>query len=207
MSLKIDDKQRKYAKVSRDRQSSSLPPIPGSCGLLHLRSEESGLYREPMEADRWQDLFGTLRSELSRSDMSEIRSLARCIAEKIQSMDAVMTRYCGLTCPSCEDACCTGLKVFFNRADILCLAALDEEAPPGQTRSQPTEPCRYLASDGCRLSRTLRPYVCVWFLCEAQMELLQSESVAFQRKFLKTMQDIRACRLRVESLYEHYFTV
>ena len=186
-------------KPSSFSSSADSPQEP-----LNLKSEESALYREPIEDSCWQDLLTALKIRLSHLDTGRIQLPARRIAEGIQSIDATMTRDCELTCPSCKDACCTGLKVFFNQADLLYLIALGKEIPPGQTRTRATEPCRYLAPDGCRLPRIFRPYVCVWFLCEAQMELFQTESSAFQRQFIKTMQDIRACRLKIESLYEKH---
>ena len=171
----------------------------------NLKGEESALYREPIKENRWRDLWTVLESRLSVMDKDRIQLEARRIGQGIQSLDATMTRYCELTCPSCEDPCCTGLKVFFNQADLLYLLGLGKEIPPGQTRAKAGEPCRYLTPDGCRLPRILRPYVCVWFLCEAQMELFNAESGAFQRQFIKTMQNIRACRLTIEALYEYHF--
>jgi len=188
-----------------DRRQSPLCLAPTHSEAANLKGEESAQYRFPISDDLWQNLLVTLRDELSRLDTHQIQLLIRRIAEGIRSMDGVMTRYCELTCPFCEDPCCTGLKVFYNQADMLYLVTLGEELPPGQTRAQAAEPCRYLAPDGCLLPRIIRPYVCVWFICEAQMELFQAESAASQRRFIETMQDVRACRLKIESLYEYYF--
>lgn len=173
--------------------------------LLALRGEESALYREAISDDCWREVWNNLGNELSQIDTNPVQQLSRRIAAGIMAIDSAMTEYCELTCPTCQDPCCTGHKVFFNRTDLLYLVALGEGIPPGQTRTQPGMPCRYLAPDGCRLSRILRPYVCVWFICEAQMELFQKQSAAFQRQFIRTMQEIRAFRLELESIYEHHF--
>jgi hypothetical protein len=76
------------------------------------------------------------------------------------------------------------------------------QVPPGQTRQKPNDPCRYLAVTGCTLARTVRPYVCVWYLCEAHVALLQEEPPGFQRRFLEVMQEIRTCRLKLEGLFD-----
>lgn len=82
------------------------------------------------------------------------------------------------------------------------LTVLNSQIPPGQTRSHPWEACRYLDEKGCTLSRFHRPYVCVWFLCDVQMKILSHEPTRFQRRFLETLQNIRAHRLALESLFE-----
>lgn len=125
-----------------------------------------------------------------------------CITWGIERLDPIMHRYCTETCPSCPDPCCTGKEVFFNQADLLYLTVLNSQIPPGQTRSHPWEACRYLDEKGCTLSRFHRPYVCVWFLCDVQMKILSHEPTRFQRRFLETLQNIRAHRLALESLFE-----
>jgi hypothetical protein len=142
------------------------------------------------------------RSELALLDPGETQFLARRVAEGIRSLDPTMSRYCELTCPQCEDPCCTGHEVFFNQADLLYLAAMQGDAPPGQTRTRATDPCRYLEPGGCALARSLRPYVCVWFLCDAQMQCFREETAGFQRQFIRTLQEIRSSRLRLERAYE-----
>jgi hypothetical protein len=169
------------------------------------KTEESNIHREPIADAQWRAIFLSLHHELEAlptASLTEARRLALRIRENLEWLDGCMTEQCRATCPDCEDPCCTGLKVFFNRTDLLYILASGEETPPGQTRDHATGACRYLTPSGCTLPRTRRPYVCVWFLCDPQMELLQQESGAFQRRFIGALQDIRACRLQLEALYE-----
>jgi hypothetical protein len=168
-------------------------------------TEEPALYRRPMSDREWQQVLIVLQGRLSALGAETISPLVRSLRERIQWLDAVMVRYCEATCPSCEDPCCHGLQVFYNRTDLLWLLALDEHFPPGQTRRGPTEPCRYLTQNGCILPRMLRPYVCVWFLCEAQVNLLRDEPALFQRHFVRVLEEMRILRLRLETLYRHHF--
>ncbi len=86
---------------------------------------------------------------------------------------------------------------------MLSLLALGISPSSGQTRTVPFEACRYLTPIGCSLHRAVRPYVCVWYLCEAQMELFRSEKASTQRLFVKHLQRLRLARLELESLYEN----
>lgn len=163
-------------------------------------NEESQRYREPLSDAAWNEALNLVRIRMRDRDPVALASLVTRIDQAVGWLDPVMTRYCAQTCPTCEDPCCNGTRIFFNLADILTLVARGDWIPPGQTRSTDGERCRYLSSTGCTLSRAHRPYVCVWFLCEPQMELLTRETPRFQRSFLSALRDVRAGRLALEAL-------
>jgi len=176
-----------------------------SCGKGFPRDEESSALRRPFPDDEWAAVVRLVARRLKTLDQNLLRRVAGRVETGIQWLDPVMGGYCALTCPTCEDPCCTGQKVFFNRADIITLALLHDSLPPGQTRSEEGASCRYLAPAGCRLPRIQRPYVCVWFLCHPQMSLFQNEPAAFQRAFIRSLQEIRQGRLILESVYAEQF--
>jgi hypothetical protein len=183
-----------------------LPQLPQEViGKESLLSEEPALYRRPITDDEWRQVEVMLREGLSRLDQRMIHSLRGWVTERIQWLDGYMAHYCELTCPTCEDPCCDGREVFYNRTDLLLLTlGASRQFPPGQTRERPNEPCRYLDQNGCRLSRMVRPYVCVWFLCDAQMKLLRDEPALFQRNFVRVLGEIRRLRLGLETLYRRH---
>lgn len=187
-------------KAKRRGQSPALQ-IPG----VLTKEEESSECRHPMDGEKWHALTARVRDRLKDLDSEQIRLLAEKIDSGILWLDPVMTRYCELTCPSCEDPCCTGRRVFFNETDVIFLVASKGPMPPGQTRSSETAPCRYLTEGGCLLPRHKRPYVCVWFLCEPQMELFHEESPAFQRELIAVLQEVRHSRLMLDALCEYSF--
>jgi len=192
--------------------------------------EESSRYREPMPDSQWQALWNKLSRELRELDGNLVDRLVEQLQENIEWLDGHMTRYCEITCAACTDPCCLAQNIFYNQSDLLYLVGREIAAPPcpigersspapsascyplqalegpsGQTRRQTADPCRYLAQDGCLLPRIQRPYVCVWFLCESQMELFAREPAAFQRQFIDVLKNIRTHRLHLESLYEQSF--
>ncbi len=180
--------------------------VPLVGGSRPHRIEESNRYREPMSDDVWHETILNLRKQLGKFEPQTVQLLANEITSSILWLDTVMTKYCEATCPQCTDRCCDGREIFFNQADLLCLIALGREPPPGQTRTEPGAPCRYLGSDGCSLTRLTRPYVCVWFLCEPQMEIYQKESSLFQRKFIAVLEILRHSRLSLEQMYASSLT-
>jgi hypothetical protein len=167
--------------------------------------EESSLWRKPMSDSKWQELIADLKSSMAMLDQGSVQPIAKRICHAVQWLDLIMAKYCAITCSSCDDPCCGAEAVFYNRTDMLSLLAMGIAPSPGQTRTSPNQPCRYLTPAGCRLPRIARPYVCVWFLCQAQMELFQSESGSTPREFIRSLESIRADRMRLESLYEIRF--
>lgn len=175
----------------------SLPPSPP-------KTEESSRLRHPMKDEDWHAAAALVRQALANFDPERVRCAVDAIVECIARLDGLMDRFCALTCPSCQDPCCHGGKVFFNLADLITLTARDKPIPPGQTRTASGLPCRYLGPRGCALDRFSRPYVCVWFLCEPQMELLNQEPLRVQRDVIHMLQTIRTQRLWLETFYENH---
>lgn len=189
------------SKWSASASKEVLSPVDFAAPKL----EESSCHQHPMRDEQWRGILADFRTKLATLDWERIKYIGRAIRERIEWLDPIMTRYCRLTCQGCPDPCCHARKIFFNRTDLLYFAGSDCEAPPGQTRAIAENPCRYLSPVGCSLLRTARPYVCVWFLCEAHIALLHGEPVGFQRQFIKIVGEIRTCRLLLEATFEKAF--
>lgn len=187
---------------AEERSSAIHGGFPASLQRMAIKAEEGSQLRHPVEDEEWRRRLRAVQGVVDHVDAPEFTRIASHIARLIDDLDPLMTVYCGLTCPTCTDRCCDGRKVFFNRTDLIYQVALGEVSVPGQTRAQEGLECRYLGTKGCRLKRRIRPYVCVWFFCEPQVELLEQEPVRLQRRVTDTLQEIRRCRLILESLYE-----
>jgi hypothetical protein len=190
--------------IKQDRPDLPLITVPWHVSLA--KTEESSRYREPISASRWQLICQKLYGQIQQLDQHQVQWLAEQIYQGIRWLDQPMNAYCQATCPSCADPCCSALGIFFNQADLLYLSALKHVSLPiAQTRTEAHAMCRYLGTHGCLLARTQRPYVCVWFLCEPQMELFNAKPGSFQRQFINVLKNIRTCRLELESLFEECF--
>ncbi len=89
---------------------------------------------------------------------------------------------CSLTYPQCDDNCCTASRVWFEYRDLLFFHLLELEIPPGQTRADLSQGCRYLTPRGCSQPRLIRPWRCSWYLCQAQVDLLAARPPRDQRR-------------------------
>lgn len=192
-------------EITRNHTSTiSRSPILKASPLLE-RTEESSLWRQPMSDRQWWANLGILQARLDRLDQRLVQEVTEVIRVAYGWLEPLMERYCEISCPACSDVCCQATGVFFNHTDLLTILAMGLESPPGQTRNRASQPCRYLGPAGCVLKRPHRPYVCVWYLCEAQMQLYGEEPAATQRRFVATLAAIRTCRLKLASHYERRF--
>lgn len=159
-------------------------------------------YKQPFSEEEWRELTKELKENFTPADRERMQKLAQAIREGLLWCDETMDRYCNATCHSCQDYCCNANGIYFDLADLLYLLVLENDLPAGQTRARHNDPCRYLSTEGCILPRMCRPFICTWYICEPQMELLQAETIPIQKQFTAVLQMVRRCRQQLLALHE-----
>lgn len=159
-------------------------------------------YKQPINRNQWRRALNILQENVTPEIRQRYAMLALGIREGLLWADDIMNRYCAITCDECHSPCCNANGIYYDRADLLYLLALDADLPAGQTREKSGDACRYLTPEGCLLPRMCRPFICTWYLCEPQMTFFQSEPTRFQREFTAIMQTIRRCRLQINALHD-----
>lgn len=118
-----------------------------------------------------------------RDRLQDAVALAQQIRSNMEALGPLMHELCEQTCPACTDHCCRRATVWFDFKDLLTLHMLGEALPPGQLIGQAHRTCRYLGIEGCVLPRIQRPFVCTWYICAAQKEVLHPRPL-YQKQFL-----------------------
>ena len=172
----------------------------GSTEPVHHRTGQDP-YKQPMDQKQWLTVITALKKNTPAAVLQRLRFLALGIREGLLWADDIMDRYCAATCNECQSPCCNVDGIYYDRADLLYVLALDADLPYSQTREKTKEPCCYLTPEGCMLPRMCRPFICTWYLCEPQMTLFQQETPRFQRQFTAITQTIRHCRLQIDALH------
>lgn len=168
--------------------------------------EEPGLLRRPVSPDEWQLLrknFYNHAESLENKEKELAKAAVLSIAENLKELDGFMDILCRATCSSCIDICCHAKGVFYNEVDLFFLTVHGSFYPPSQTRVTASQKlCAYWDSDkGCRLPRLFRPYVCTWFICEAQSSLMEEILTPRNRRKIDFLYStIRRDRLTLASL-------
>lgn len=130
----------------------------------------------------WRTANAVLSDSIRKKGSAMLPAVATAeqIGRRIEILDRVMEGLCAQTCPACGAICCRHATVWFDFKDTLFLHLVGAELPPGQAVTRSGPPCRYLSSNGCVLPRLCRPFICLWYLCPAQKQILTSmESGAF----------------------------
>ncbi|MGM0425038.1 MAG: hypothetical protein ACQEQX_08980, partial [Thermodesulfobacteriota bacterium] len=91
-------------------------------------------------------------------------------------LDQDLEELCSRTCPWCAQPCCLSADVRYDFRDLLFLHCQQLALPLAQPGVWQNQACSLLGSRGCRLPRTLRPFMCTWYICPWQMKILRSSS-------------------------------
>ncbi len=137
--------------------------------------------------------------KLRRVDLKLAMMQARRIQDCLESMFALMDDLCAATCLFCPDPCCLNAKVWFDFRDLLFLHLSAQQIPQSQIRLNLKETCRYHGPRGCTLSRILRPWVCTWYLCPAQVANFHQKPLAVQKNYKQTVKAVKVSRKEMEA--------
>ena len=133
-----------------------------------------------------------------------VQQIAVSIKKLLLELNPVMDFLCKYTCFRCENVCCDAQHVFYNEVDLFFFVGLGVSLPPFQTRANGFQiRCSYWVRNfGCLLERIFRPYVCTWFICERQLEILNETFNNRQKNYLEQLFcTIRRARLLLCSVF------
>lgn len=132
-----------------------------------------------LELPPWndQDSWNQIRQYFDHTfstdlDFSSSCFLAAKIASKIAEIDESLNKLCGITCTSCLEVCCNKATVWYDFRDLLFLYLVKKEIPDKQITRKTNSTCIHLSQHGCQLKRLERPFICTWYICQKQSELL-----------------------------------
>ena len=147
----------------------------------------------------WQEANTSLATTVrqNRSVLAESRRQAYQIEHLLESTFPYMDRLCRKTCPDCTDNCCRKAWVWVDFKDLLFLHLAGIPVPGHQLLSREGNHCRYGSSNGCRLDRILRPFVCTWYLCPLQTQRLRNDP-AEMKIISDSLQRIKRLRQEME---------
>ncbi len=109
-----------------------------------------------------------------KGQLQALFSLTFAIQGLILDLDKDLEGVCSKTCPWCPEPCCLLAEVCYDFRDLLFLHCQQQALPLAQPGAWQNQACSLLGSQGCRLPRTLRPFLCTWYICPWQMKILRS---------------------------------
>ncbi|MBR9985771.1 MAG: hypothetical protein KFF68_07670 [Desulfosarcina sp.] len=150
----------------------------------------------------WQEANTSLAYTICQNQplLVESHQQAQRMRRRLESIFPLMDHMCRKTCPDCTDVCCRRAWVWADFKDLLFLHLAGIPVPDQQLLDRQGNHCRYESSEGCRLDRIQRPFVCTWYLCPAQTRLLDHQP-AEKHNLSRILEQIKNDRKRMEASY------
>ncbi len=129
-----------------------------------------------------------------------LRDLAIQLKLATDGVSPFIQQITNAVCPSCEKVCCIDRHGRYDENDLIYIRALGLETPTYQERPD-TEPCQFLSEFGCTRERSVRPFRCNWYFCNALLEYLEQSPQKPYREFIASFQKVVELR---NALLEEY---
>ena len=151
----------------------------------------------------WQEIHSSLGYHIQRyqDELKPVVTIARRVRSRLETIFELLDGLCAATCSRCPDPCCLTASPWYDFRDLIFLH-LNRLAI---TLTQPIEvyrtACRFLSSRGCTLPRSIRPWICTWYLCPVQTANLKKRRLDQYETFNRTIQEIKRCRRQMENAF------
>ena len=151
----------------------------------------------------WREAQANLNHLLSLriTRESSILHLADTISHTISSLEPVLSELCLQTCPDCSNPCCERATVRYDFRDLIFLHLQHKGLPLFQPKPDPGSPCYMLGEKGCLLPRYMRPFMCTWYLCPVQMDLVRGASSDNINRLPEQLREIQDKRKQLEAKF------
>jgi hypothetical protein len=107
------------------------------------------------------------------AELGSIMTLAQQIVQGYAELETVLEEVCSTSCPACQDVCCSRATVWYDLKDLLLVYLNTGTLPERQIYKLPGHSCCNLTPSGCRLLRSGRPFICTWYICPDQKNVIE----------------------------------
>jgi hypothetical protein len=168
--------------------------------LLNLLNYELSWH----DREKWDKVIRLLEifSSAHHEEIAHVRDLARIIRFRIDGIDAFIQQNTSIVCPHCEKVCCINRHGYYDYEDLIYIHALGLKPPIYKEGVNDTDPCQFLSKCGCTIERSVRPFRCNWYFCNALLEHIEQGPARPYRMFIKQLDEI--VDLRKEMLDEFF---
>ncbi|MCL4457902.1 MAG: hypothetical protein M1406_10995 [Nitrospirae bacterium] len=156
--------------------------------LLNLLNYELSWH----DREKWDNTIRLLKefSGERNSELSHVKDTARIIKYRIDGIDSFIQKNTAEVCPSCKNVCCVNKHGFYDYEDLIYVYALGLTPPSYKEGMKDTEPCQFLSESGCNIERSIRPFRCNWYFCDALLKHIENGPAKPYRAFIKQLDEI-----------------
>lgn len=165
----------------------------------------------PWESDKaWAQVVMSMSKTISAlsahpdggSETAKIRRLSKQIVQAYADIEPILQRVCLASCPTCVDVCCRRATVWYDLKDLLIIFLNTGGFPDKQIYRRPDDSCCNLTPSGCGLKRTERPFICTWYICPDQKNVIEGlRDCAEGSALFRAIDEIKIARKVLEREY------
>lgn len=159
------------------------------------------------DKDVWGQVVLSMTRTISAldSELAPVGILSKNIVQLYADIEPLLERVCLSSCSTCSDVCCRRATVWYDMKDLLTIYLTTGAFPEKQIYRRADKSCCKLTASGCRLTRSARPFICTWYICPDQKEVVDtlSDGVAGSALF-RVIDELKKAR---ESLEQEYIKV
>ncbi len=156
-------------------------------------------------SEDWQGVtrfFHAMTLDLNPA-LVQVQTLADQIRQAFEALSDPMDVLCNATCMACGDICCKKATIWYDFKDLVYLHFAFGRLPETQIKKvldkTGTPHCMHFTETGCNLSRLERPFVCTWYLCPTQKQVMTSHEQGPDHTLLETVDHLKMLRHQIES--------
>ncbi|MDA8340111.1 MAG: hypothetical protein M0Z70_12500 [Nitrospiraceae bacterium] len=168
--------------------------------LLNLLNHELSWHKRS-DWDEAIELLKTFSFEHT-DELCHVNDLARIVRFRIDEIDSFIQQNTSIVCPNCEKVCCINRHGYYDYEDLIYIHALGLKPPTYKEGVSDTDPCQFLSEFGCAIERSIRPFRCNWYFCDALLKHIENGPAKPYRTFIKQLDEI--VDLRKEMLDEFF---
>jgi hypothetical protein len=160
--------------------------------LLHLLNHTLSWHK----SDEWSKTVSFLNRLYASftHEFENTRDTARIVAEKINDIDGFIQKHTAEVCPDCRQVCCINKHGYYDYEDLIYIHALGLTPPVYKEGLKDTEPCQFLSDRGCVIERSVRPFRCNWYFCDALIKNIEVGNARDYRHFSRKIEEIMYIR-------------
>jgi hypothetical protein len=184
---------------------SSIPRYDPCVFLYHCLMDLLELLSMPLtwrDGQRWKRAAELLAIWLKDNTpvAVSLRRQSETVRSGIGAVDPFIEQMTTVVCHECREVCCRWENCRYDATDLVHLVTLGIAAPVYSEGLPDQGPCRYLASWGCIMTRTERPFRCTWHFCGALVSHMAQKPQKAVRSFSIRFQEIQAIRQEMMAL-------
>lgn len=163
--------------------------------------------RELNGLSRYQKTWPQLQTAITKTihtsqGQEELRLLSEDMATEFKKAETTLNEICAKTCTSCSELCCIRATVWYDLKDLLFFYLHTGTFPARQISRNRDGVCAQLTPSGCSAPRANRPFICTWYICASQKDLIKNLNISQPgREVIATIKKIQSQRKELEDIF------